>query len=161
MGRDAKGGIRIGDRVGVGAQAAACLRPDCEECSNGVEHHCENPGNANTYNSTYPDGSRSTSGYAKYTRVPSHFVIKIPEAIPSIEAAPMFCTGVTVYAPLVEIDAGPGMRAGMIGIGELGHFALLWAKVISGIPHPDIGKRNSATYVWLSTWLYNCYGEFA
>jgi alcohol dehydrogenase (NADP+) len=116
------------------------LRPDCEECSNGLEHHCENPGNANTYNSTYPDGSKSTGGYAKYTRVPSHFVIKIPDGLPSVEAAPMLCAGVTVYAPLVENGARAGVRVGVIGIGGLGHFAILFAKVHPRNSHPDIKK---------------------
>ena len=141
VGKEAEGGIKVGDRVGVGAQAAACLRPDCEECSNGLEHHCENPGNCNTFDSRYPDGSKATGGYAEYTRVPSHFVIKIPEAIPSIEAAPMMCAGVTVYAPLVENGAGPGTRVGVIGIGGLGHFALLWAKVRKP-PIPNEGAED-------------------
>lgn len=134
VGKEAEGEIKVGDRVGVGAQAAACLRPDCEECSNGLEPHCDNPGNATTFNSRYPDGSKSTGGYAEHTRVPSHFVIKIPEAIPSVEAAPMMCAGVTVYTPLVENGAGPGKKVGVIGIGGLGHFALLWAKVHRRLP---------------------------
>ena len=98
-----------------------------------MEHHCENQPNCNTFDSRYPDGSKATGGYAEYTRVPSHFVIKIPEDVPSVEAAPMMCAGVTVYAPLVENGAGPGKRVGVIGIGGLGHFALLWAKVLERI----------------------------
>jgi alcohol dehydrogenase (NADP+) len=29
--------VKVGDRVGVGAQASACLKPDCYDCSNGEE----------------------------------------------------------------------------------------------------------------------------
>lgn len=25
--------VKVGDRVGVGAQSSSCLKPDCEECS--------------------------------------------------------------------------------------------------------------------------------
>lgn len=128
VGAQAEGGIRVGDRVGVGAQSSACLRPDCEDCSNGLENHCRNA-NVNTYNDFYPDSSKSMGGYAQYCRVPSHFVIKIPLGLSSSEAAPMLCGGVTTYTPLVENGAGPGMKVGVVGVGGLGHFGLIWAKV--------------------------------
>ena len=121
--------IRVGDRVGVGAQSSSCLRPDCEECANGLENHCGNPGYAGTYDGVYPDGSKSYGGYSDYARVPSHFVIKIPDEIPSEEAAPMLCGGITVYSPLKNNGAGPGKNIGIVGIGGLGHFGLLYAKV--------------------------------
>jgi alcohol dehydrogenase (NADP+) len=54
----------------------------------------------------------------------------IPDAIPSAEAAPMLCGGVTTYSPLKDNGAGPGKRIGIIGIGGLGHFGLLWAKAL-------------------------------
>jgi alcohol dehydrogenase (NADP+) len=54
----------------------------------------------------------------------------IPDAIPSAEAAPMLCGGVTTYSPLKDNGAGPGKRVGIIGIGGLGHFGLLWAKAL-------------------------------
>lgn len=76
-------GIKVGDRVGVGAQADSCLKPDCEECSAGIENHCMHM--VNTFGSFYPDGSKSQGGYANYHRAPGHFVFKIPDAIPSEE----------------------------------------------------------------------------
>jgi len=118
---------RVGDRVGVGAQSSSCLKPECEECSSGIENHCANF--TGTYNSKYPDGSKSYGGYADYSRVPSHFVFKIPEEIPSEDVAPMLCGGITVYSPLKRNGAGPGKRVGIVGIGGLGHFGLLYAKV--------------------------------
>jgi hypothetical protein len=42
----------------------------------------------------------------------------------------MLCGGVTVYNPLVSNGAGPGVDVGVIGIGGLGHFALLFAKAL-------------------------------
>jgi len=118
--------IKIGDRVGVGAQASSCLKPDCFECSSGLENYC--PAMVGTYNGKYPDGSKSYGGYSTYVRSPGHFVVKIPKALDSAEAAPMLCGGVTTWSPLKQNGAGPGKSVGIIGIGGLGHFGLLWAK---------------------------------
>lgn len=119
--------LKLGDRCGVGAQSSSCL--DCEECANGEEQHCPK-GNVGTYNGQYPDGSKSYGGYADYCRAPGHFIVKIPDAIPLDEAAPMLCGGVTVWSPLKKNGAGPGKRVGIVGIGGLGHFGLLWAKAL-------------------------------
>ena len=61
--------LKAGDRVGVGAQAFACL--ECEDCKAGLEQHCSRM--VGTYNGKYPDGSFSMGGYADYARVPAHF----------------------------------------------------------------------------------------
>jgi alcohol dehydrogenase (NADP+) len=120
--------IKEGDRVGVGAQASSCLKPDCAMCSDGFENHC--PNSVNTYGSIYPDGkSKSYGGYANYNRTPSHFVFQIPEKIPSEHAAPIMCGGITLYSPLKNHGA-KGKRVGIVGLGGLGHFGVLFAKAL-------------------------------
>ena len=42
----------------------------------------------------------------------------------------MLCGGLTVYSPLRTNGAGPGKKVGVIGIGGLGHYALLFAKAL-------------------------------
>ena len=42
----------------------------------------------------------------------------------------MLCAGSTVYEPLKEYGASPGARIGVIGLGGLGHFAVLFAKAM-------------------------------
>ncbi|KAF2705138.1 GroES-like protein [Pleomassaria siparia CBS 279.74] len=126
---DSASRFKIGDRVGVGAQAASCLEDDCEECSVGMEQHCIK-GFVGTYNGKYADGSWSMGGYADMVRVPAHFVIKIPSGLRSEEAAPMMCGGITVFAPLKKNGAGPGKRVGIVGLGGLGHFGVLFAKAL-------------------------------
>ncbi|KAI9707947.1 MAG: hypothetical protein M1820_004366 [Bogoriella megaspora] len=122
-------GIQIGDRVGVGAQSGSCLQPDCEECSAGLESYC--PHMVNTYGGFFPnDAGKSYGGYANYARVPEHFVIRIPDALKSEDAAPMLCAGITTYAPLIHNGAGPGKKVGIVGVGGLGHFGILWAKAL-------------------------------
>ena len=134
VGSKAEKCIKVGDRVGVGAQSFSCLKPDCEECSAGLESYC--PHLAPTYNAKYKnldtgeDLGKTYGGYANYWRGPSHFVIPIPDAIPSAEAAPMLCGGITTYAPLIHNGAGPGKRVGIVGVGGLGHFGILWAKAL-------------------------------
>ncbi|KAK5261151.1 hypothetical protein LTR40_002751 [Exophiala xenobiotica] len=122
--------IKVGDRVGVGAQSGSCLnqKGDCEACADGMEQHC--PGMVATFNSKWPNGGKAYGGYAKYWRGDGHFVIPIPKEIPSDKAAPMLCGAITSFSPLVQHGAGPGKRVGIIGIGGLGHFGIMGAKAL-------------------------------
>jgi alcohol dehydrogenase (NADP+) len=122
--------LKVGDRVGVGAQSESCLgrKGPCEACSSGRENYCHL--HVGTYNSVHINGGKSYGGYARYKRAPSHFVVKIPDRLSSAEAAPMLCGGVTTYAPLKYHGAGPGKTVGVVGLGGLGHFAVLWAKAL-------------------------------
>lgn len=119
--------IKVGDRVGVGAQSDSCGK--CKNCKAGMENHC--PQTVNTYAGEYksPKKGKSYGGYATYNRAPGHFVIKIPDGLDSAEAAPsksllrecfvvvsyvltiaVLCGGVTVYSPLKQNGCGPGKR---------------------------------------------------
>lgn len=122
--------VKPGDRVGVGAQARTCLQSDCPECSSHKESYCARE-RVDTYGSVYPNGEgKSYGGYADYNRTNGHFVIPIPDGLPSELAAPMMCGGVTVYSPLKENGCGPGKTVGVVGVGGLGHFAVLFAKAL-------------------------------
>ncbi|KAL2827085.1 chaperonin 10-like protein [Aspergillus pseudoustus] len=131
VGSKAVGGIKVGDRVGVGAQSDACLGRfgDCPECAMGWENYCSHKF-VGTYNNVHFNGGKSYGGYALYNRAPSHFVIKIPDGVSSADAAPMLCGGVTLYSPLKHNGCGPGKRVGIIGVGGLGHFGVLFAKAL-------------------------------
>ncbi|TKA25431.1 hypothetical protein B0A50_06298 [Salinomyces thailandicus] len=139
VGKNAEKGIKVGDRVGVGAQNSSCLRPDCEECSAGLENHCTR--GVNTFASPYPDGQMSYGGYADYHRCPSHFVVKIPDAIKSDEAAPMLCGGITLYSPLKNNGCGPGKKVGIVGVGGLGHYGVMFAKALGADKVVGISRK--------------------
>ena len=54
----------------------------------------------------------------------------------------MLCAGLTVWSPLVRAGVGKGQQVGVVGLGGLGHFAVMWANglgaevtVISHSPH--------------------------
>jgi D-arabinose 1-dehydrogenase-like Zn-dependent alcohol dehydrogenase len=99
-----------------------------------MEPWCDE-GAVGTYDGDYSqtDGSGfSMGGYAKYSRVPAHFAVHIPDGLPSTVAAPLMCGGVTVYNPLKSNGCGSAgfKRVGVVGIGGLGHFALIFAKAL-------------------------------
>lgn len=119
--------LKEGDKCGVGAQSGSCMK--CEECLAGKESYCSG-GMTGTYNGKYADGSKSYGGYSDYGRYPAHFVVKIPDGLSMAEAAPMLCGGITVFSPLKQNGAGPGKKVGIVGIGGLGHFGLLFAKAL-------------------------------
>ena len=99
-------------------------------------------GSATTYGSFYPnDMGKSYGGYSTYNRTHSHFVFKIPDRLESADAAPMLCAGVTVYSPLKQNGCGPGKRVGVVGVGGLGHFALLFAKALGADEVVGISRK--------------------
>ncbi|KAL4882955.1 chaperonin 10-like protein [Aspergillus karnatakaensis] len=133
---------KLGDRVGVGAQARSCMQPDCPDCSVGQESYCK-IANINTYGARFPEGGKSYGGYADYHRANQHFTIKIPEGLPSEHAAPLMCGGITVYSPLKNHGAGPGKAVGIVGVGGLGHFGVLFAKALGADKVVGISRRAS------------------
>ncbi|RFU73495.1 alcohol dehydrogenase nadp+ [Trichoderma arundinaceum] len=118
--------IKVGDRVGVGPQAYSCMNSDCPRCSSGQYNYCSLT--VATYASIYPDGSKSYGRYSDYPRTYRKFVFEISDGLPSEFAAPMLCASITVYSPLRRHACGPGKRVGIVGVGGLGHFAILFAK---------------------------------
>lgn len=146
VGSQAEGNLQVGDRVGIGAQNESCQSRNatgsCEECSTGREQYCPHH-MAGTYNSKYLNGGTSYGGYSLFHRVPSRFAIKIPESIPSVEAAPMLCAGITTYSPLRANGCGPGKRVGVIGVGGLGHFAILFAKAMGADRVVGISRKSN------------------
>jgi len=107
----------VGDRVGVGNMVDAC--GDCANCLAGLEQYCAT--RVLTYGAIGRDGRVTQGGYAEKVVVDERFVLRIPDAIPLANAAPLFCAGITMYSPLRHWKAGPGKRVGIIGLGGLGH----------------------------------------
>ncbi|KAL5521734.1 ADH6_1 [Sanghuangporus sanghuang] len=114
-------GIKIGDRVGVGAQIGSCY--DCKLCSSDNEQYCAK--SINTYADRYPNGVRTQGGYSTGIIANEQFVFPIPAGLTNAEACSMMCGGLTVFSPIVRNGAGPGKRVGVIGIGRLGHYAIM------------------------------------
>lgn len=55
----------------------------------------------------------------------------------------MLCGGVTVYSPLKKNGCGPGKTVGVVGVGGLGHFAVLFAKALGADKVVGISRKAS------------------
>ena len=133
-----KAELTVGQRVGVGGQGGSC--GDCGQCAGSTEQYCAS--RLDLLRGTHAEsGTRSFGGFAQRLVVDSRFAYALPEVLPSAQAAPLMCAGVTVFSPLKRYSK-PGSRVGVVGIGGLGHMAVQFAKAmgrkVTAISHtPD------------------------
>lgn len=114
--------FKVGDIGGVGCMVDSCLT--CENCQADREQNCLK-GATFTYNS--PDavsGGHTFGGYSDKMVVAEHFVIRIPPGIDLAATAPLLCAGITTFSPMQHWKLKPKQRAGVIGLGGLGHMAV-------------------------------------
>ncbi|MBJ8027548.1 alcohol dehydrogenase AdhP [Bacillus cereus group sp. N21] len=111
--------VKVGDRVGVPWLYSACGH--CEYCLSGRETLCLDQHNA---------GYSVDGGYAEYCVAAADYVVKVPDNLEFVDAAPLFCAGVTTYKALKASEAKPGDWVAIFGIGGLGHLAVQYAKAM-------------------------------
>jgi alcohol dehydrogenase, propanol-preferring len=107
------GELNVGDRVGVPWLYWSC--GECDFCREGYENLCAKQ---------KITGVTVDGGYAEFVKAPSSHATKIPASLSPVEAAPLFCAGLTVYRALKKARILAGRRLGIFGIGGLGHFAV-------------------------------------
>jgi propanol-preferring alcohol dehydrogenase len=105
--------LQVGDRVGVPWLHWSC--GDCEFCREGNENLCSRQ---------KITGVTVDGGYAEFAKAPASHALKIPDALSSVEAAPFFCAGVTVFRAIKQAKISRGQRLAIFGIGGLGHIAV-------------------------------------
>ena len=110
--------LQIGDRVGVPWIHWSC--GECEFCREGNENLCIRQ---------KITGVTVDGGYAEFAKAPASHALKIPDNLSGLEAAPLFCAGVTVYRALKSAGILPGQRLAVFGIGGLGHLAVQFGRV--------------------------------
>jgi len=111
--------LQVGDRVGVPWLHWSC--GDCEFCREGNENLCVRQ---------KITGLTVDGGYAEFVKAPASHTLKIPEGLNSIEAAPLFCAGVTVFRALKRARISRGLRLAIFGIGGLGHMGVQMGKAL-------------------------------
>ncbi len=115
---DGVGDRTLGERVAIAWLGSACGR--CRYCVGGWETLCEAQ-----HNSGYSvDGA-----FAEYAVVRSTFATPVPEAVSSLDAAPLTCAGVTTYKAVKVARVAPAETVAVFGIGGLGHLALQYARI--------------------------------
>jgi propanol-preferring alcohol dehydrogenase len=110
--------LAVGDRVALPWLGRACGQ--CRFCIGGHETYCQQP----QYMGYTMDG-----GYAEYTVGFASHVVRVPDAVSSIDAAPITCAGVTTYAALKTANPQPAESVMVVGIGGLGHLGLQYGHV--------------------------------
>ena len=111
--------LQIGDRVGVPWIHWTC--GECEFCREGNENLCRRQ---------KITGVTVDGGYAEFVKAPASHVLTIPDCLPSLQAAPLFCAGVTVYRALKRASMLAGQRLAVFGIGGLGHLAVQFGQAL-------------------------------
>lgn len=111
-------GIEIGDRVALPWLGYAC--GDCRWCNAGQETLC--PHQINT-------GYGMDGGFADYAVGYARHVVRVPDGVDPIEAAPLTCAGVTTYKAVKVSGARSASVVAVFGAGGLGHLAIQYARI--------------------------------
>ena len=132
-----------GQRVGIGYLGGQ--DNECDFCRRGDFVNCTDQ----PWTGTSVDG-----GYAEYAYARATGLVRIPEGLDPLDAAPLLCAGLTTYRALLQIDARPGALVAVQGIGGLGHLGLQYATqlgyrvaaVARGTDKADLAKQLGADH---------------
>lgn len=105
--------LQKGDKVGLGWHSGACMT--CAQCLSGDHNLCAEAEGTIVHRH---------GGFADRVRAHGAFAVKIPDGIDLRKAGPLFCGGITVFNPMVQLGVQPTDRVAVVGIGGLGHLAL-------------------------------------
>lgn len=105
--------LKVGQQVGLGWFSSSCMT--CEWCLSGKHNLC--PSREETIVNRH-------GGFADKVRAHELWTIPLPEGIDAVKAGPLFCGGITVFNPLIQLGVQPTDKVGVVGIGGLGHMAL-------------------------------------
>lgn len=107
--------VKPGQTVGVGWNSDSCMH--CAPCLTGEQQRCQ----------TLTTTIAGRGGFADKIRVQDIWAVPLPDGMDAVSAGPLFCGGITVFAPMVDYGLKPTDRIAVIGIGGLGHLALQFA----------------------------------
>jgi D-arabinose 1-dehydrogenase-like Zn-dependent alcohol dehydrogenase len=77
-------------------------------------------------------GITQNGGYQEFMVAPAGYVAPLPDELDFPDAAPLMCAGLTVFSGLRHAAFAPGSRVAVIGLGGLGHLAVLLARAMDG-----------------------------
>jgi propanol-preferring alcohol dehydrogenase len=113
--------VAVGDRVAMPWLGYAC--GTCDYCVSGWETLCLEQKNM---------GYSIDGGFAEYVKAYGRYVVKVPDGIDSVDAAPLTCAGVTTYKAVKVAGTRPSDLVAVFGVGGLGHLALQYAHIAGG-----------------------------
>jgi uncharacterized zinc-type alcohol dehydrogenase-like protein len=105
--------LKVGQTVGLGWFAGSCMA--CPQCLDGDHNLC-----------AAAEGTivQRHGGFATSVRAHWAWATPLPAGLDAAKAGPLFCGGITVFNPIVQLGIQPTDRVGVVGIGGLGHLAL-------------------------------------
>ena len=106
-----------GQRVGVGWHGGHCGH--CESCRRGDFVLCEN---------LRVPGLSYDGGYAEFMVAPQEALVRIPDDLSDMDAAPLLCAGITTFNALRHSGARAGEVVAILGVGGLGHLGVQFAR---------------------------------
>jgi|BarGraIncu00222A_1022003.scaffolds.fasta_scaffold00359_1 propanol-preferring alcohol dehydrogenase len=115
---DAVDQLRVGDRVGVQPLWSTC--GVCSYCMSGAEQLCQ------TKKIT---GETVDGGYAELMLAKAAHTYALPDSLEDVEAASLFCPGITGYGAVAKARLSPAKSVAVFGVGGVGHVALQFAKL--------------------------------
>jgi len=110
--------VAVGDRVAVPWLGYAC--GSCDHCVSGWETLCTEQRNT---------GYSVDGGFAEYVKASGDFVVRVPDGVDPLDAAPLTCAGVTTYKAVKVSGARSSDLVAVFGIGGLGHLAVQYARI--------------------------------
>lgn len=109
--------LQVGERVGLGWYARSCMH--CDQCISGQHNLCLSAEGTITH---------QMGGFADRVRCHWSWAVRIPERLDPAKCGPLLCGGITVFNPLVQHRVAPTSCVGVVGIGGLGHMALMFLR---------------------------------
>jgi propanol-preferring alcohol dehydrogenase len=113
--------VAAGDRVAVPWLGYAC--GTCEHCVGGWETLCLEQKNT---------GYSIDGGFAEYVNAYARYVVRVPDGVDPLDAAPLTCAGVTTYKAVKVAGTKPSDLVAVFGVGGLGHLAIQYAAIAGG-----------------------------
>ena len=113
--------VAVGDRVGMPWLGYAC--GSCEYCVSGRETLCMKQQNM---------GYSYDGAFGEYACAYADYVVKIPEGVDPLDAAPLTCAGVTTYKAVKVAGTRSSDLVAVFGVGGLGHLAIQYAAIAGG-----------------------------
>ena len=128
-------GLEVGMRVALPWLGYAC--GDCRYCNSGRETLCERQLNT---------GYAIDGGFAELAVGYARHVVRVPDELDPLDAAPLTCAGVTTYKAVKESGARASDLVAVFGTGGLGHLAVQYARVTgASVIAVDINEARLAT----------------
>lgn len=124
-------GFSVGDPVGVSPLWWTC--EECEFCTSGREQLCHQ---------RIITGEHVDGGYSEFMLSHAAHTHPVPAGLDLVDAAPLFCPGLTAFGALDKVDIGPGDVVAVFGLGGVGHMAVQMA-ALTGAEVVAIGRTPS------------------